>query len=419
MIDLDMGCAVCGHALAAVTRHGQIVFEHPVVPQDHEPQPRPAHTFDQLYRRCHLCSLDQPLWIYRTGEIVAQAIGSTGMVSQSYATDWQVCTACADLIDAGDPAALTERCTNVMGWAPQDPGTLILTGIHRALISSRKPGRALVTTGHWPSAPLKVPLLPKIRDRLTGLLRGPVGLPGTLGPRIALAEGLEQARLYWIDTEFTDLVHDVYADLPATSVTGRIVPPGNGLLTWARPVDSRHHLAAASWTPAPGGWRIVGYRTYHPPLPERAMQPLRDQVGWLIPAHTVELGAGHSIDASDPLAALAATWLIIAQQLTCTDTVAADPAVHRSYRRAKRTPPEIHTIRIRSPRPPTAQATAAPTSRAQPDHRYWVSAHTRKQAHGPGRTLRREIDIDPFLKGPAGAPIKTSTTIRILGTRRP
>jgi hypothetical protein len=422
MINLDMACGACAYALNAIDTPAGLVFEHPVTPrEDHQPIPVPAHRFATVYRRCHLCSIHQPIWQYRTDAMEAVADDGAHPITQTYSTCWHVCCECADLIEAGDHTRLTHRCATVMGWTPGDARTRLLAGIHHALMLARAPGRALLTTGTWTSTPLKAPALPKIRDRLTGLLRGPVGLPEPLHTdRGHLAHRLEQARLYWIDPEFTALVAETSDELPRTTVTDRIVPAGSGLLCWASPVDDRHRLTAASWRPHGDGWDLTCYRSYGPDLPTGHIERLRHDVGWLIPAHHTHLAAGAHLDGSDPLAALAATWLIIAQQLTSTESVPADPPIRRAYTRRHRPAPEIRIIRIRPTAvpPPTHGGDRTPTGRARPDHRYWVSGHTRKQAYGPGRSLRREVDIDPFLKGPPDAPIKASTTVRILGSQR-
>jgi hypothetical protein len=45
-----------------------------------------------------------------------------------------------------------------------------------------------------------------------------------------------------------------------------------------------------------------------------------------------------------------------------------------------------------------------------------VSGHERQQAYGPARSLRRPVDIQPFLNGDEHLPIKLSTTVRVLGS---
>ncbi|MBT8227332.1 MAG: hypothetical protein HKP61_05360 [Dactylosporangium sp.] len=426
MIEQDMACAVCTYALNAIdTDDGTLTFEHPVAPTDgdHDPVPVPTWHLPEVYRRCHLCSVNEPIWEYRTPEIEALAIGGTRPVAQTYSTQWHACLPCSRLIEAKDHLALTRRSIAVIGWHPTEPGARILAGIHRAIVLTRKPGRTLLTTGAWTPAPVKATSLPKVRDRLAGLLGGPVRLPAPLHrARGLVAEGLDQARLYWIDPQFTGLVAQVLTDLPDTAVTERIVPAGSGLLAWSAPVDHRHRLTAASWTATAEGWQVACYRSLGLDLPPADLEPVRHEIGWLVPVHVVRLRRKALVNGDDPLAALVASWLIIAQQLTRAEPATVDPPIRRAYARTHRPPPEVHLVRIKPgtprPAPATAVSDRTPSGRAKPDHRFWVSGHERNQAYGPGRSLRRKIDIDPFLKGPEGAPIKASTTVRILGTSR-
>ncbi|BEL05710.1 hypothetical protein Q0Z83_039010 [Actinoplanes sichuanensis] len=417
MIDHDMACGACGYALVAIHRDGGVVYEHPVTPAaDHPTVPVPADRFDSVFRRCHLCSVHQPWWEYRTEAATVETIDDPVTIIERYSSRWHVCGECAHLIDTDDRPALTRRCTDVMNWAPDSPAALLLAGLHEAIILSREPGRTLITTGTWPALPLKPPALPRIRDRLAALLRGPTGLPHPLADpavRHEIADGLDQGQFTWIDGEFTDLIEQVHTDLPATPVTERIVPSRVSLLTWANPVGP-HRLAAASWTRHQHGWRIVAYRTIHADLPEHVLTALRHEVGRLIPVHVRDIPDDHTVTADDPLAPLAATWLVIAQQLTRDEPTPPEPGLGRSYRRARRPPPDIRIVRIK---PAARRTTTVNTAggRRPPEHRFWVSGHTRHQPYGPGRTLRRDIPIDPYLKGPDGAPIKASTTVRILG----
>jgi hypothetical protein len=421
VIDHDMACQACSHALIAIHHDGRTHYEHPITPDaDHPTVPVPAARLDTVYRRCHLCSVHQPWWEYRTDAPVVEAIGDIGTIAQQYSSRWHVCGECADLLDAADQPALTRRCTTVLGWPADGLAAQILGGLHQAIIVSREPGRTLITTGTWPTVTLKPPALPRIRDRLAALLRGPTRLPRPLadpGIRHRIADGLDQGQLTWIDSEFTDLIDHVHTDLPDTPITERIVPTGVSLLTWADPVGP-HRLAAASWTRHDGGWHVVAYRTITADLSAPTLTALRHEVGWLIPVHVRHIGDGHIVNSGDPLAALAATWLIIAQQLTRDEPGAPEPALGRAYRRNRRQPPDIRIVRIKPAARRAATGDTRGGGRAQPTHRFWVSAHTRNQAYGPGRTLRRAVPIDPYLKGPDGAPIKASTTIRILGDHR-
>jgi hypothetical protein len=427
MIERDMACAACGYALNAIDDNGQVTFQHPVTPDsEHDLQPVPAYQVDELYRRCHFCSTGMPVWMYRGPEIEALGYRGTRPVARTYSTQWDACWSCAQLIDQDDSDTLTRRSIAVMGWRSTDPHAQILAVLHRAIVLTREPGKTLLTTGEWSPAQLKATTLPKIRDRLARLLRGPVNLPHPLDAerREQLADGLDQAGLYWIDPQFTALVAEVLEDLPNTAITDRIIPKrkGSGLLVWSTPVDQRHRIAAASWTPHPDGWHMVCYRSIGADLPPTAIETVRHEIGWLIPIHVAHVPHEALVNGSDPLAGLVASWLIIAQQLTQDEPAPVDPPIRKAYARARRQPPEVRLIRIKptraEPRPAEPASERTPTGRAKPDHRYWVSAHPRNQAYGPGRALRKEIDIDPFLKGPEGAPIRASTTVRILGSAR-
>jgi hypothetical protein len=423
MIGHEKACIVCTLVLSRIEEpDGRTRYEHPIGPHDdHDPVPVPAEGLPAAYRRCHFCSEHEPVWEYRTDPIAA-VIDGPDPLTRTYSTRWQACWLCAQLIDDDNPAALTRRAASVVGWPTGDVSSNILGILYRAVVLTREPGKTLLTTTRWSRAELRASVLPKVRDRLGELVRGPHGLPGLLADRQrrdAIAAGLDRAKLYWIDPEFTALIAEVHADLPPTHITDRIVPAGDGLLVWPRPASPRFHITAASWTTRPGGWDILCYRSIGPGLPDKAMADLRHQVGWLLPIHAATVPRGHCVDGQDPLASLVTALLLIAQQLTVSEATAVEPKIRKSYARARRTPPDVRLVRIK-PTVPRPQAAAgrvprAKTGRAEPDHRFWVSGHERQQAYGPGSSLRRLIVVDPFLKGPEDLPIKASTTVRILG----
>ncbi len=424
MIGYDMACAVCAYALNTIDDDALVHFEHPVSPRgDHEPVPVPADQLTNMYRSCHFCSSGQPVWMYRTPPIEAASVGERIDMLQQYSTRWHACYPCTQLIDNDNPAELARRGAAAAGWHPDSPHAQVLAALYQAIVLSREPGRTLLTTGQWSPATLRASALPKIRDRLSDLYRGPFGLPTPLHnrpTRTALADGLDQAHLYYIDPQFTALVAQTYAGLPDTTVTDWIAPSQAGLLVWATPADQTRHIAAASWTPYRDGWAIVCYRSVGADLPEALMQTFRHEIGWLIPIHATHLSAGKPVNGADPLATLITTWLLIAQRLTETEPVAADPSIRKAYARARRPQPQVRLVRIRPPRaadPPETTGLRVPSGRATPDHRYWVSGHERQQPYGPGRSLHKTIYIEPFLKGPEDKPIKASTTVRVLGPR--
>ncbi|MCZ7423742.1 hypothetical protein O7605_29965 [Verrucosispora sp. WMMA2121] len=420
-----IACATCGYALTEHHDAGQVVYRHPVSETDrHRPVPVPADLVGDVYDRCHICSAARPVWVYRTAELEAHGIGGSREVIQTYNTRWHVCLRCAHHIEADNPDALTAASAAVMGWQPTDPRHALLGMVHRAIIYARE-GRTLLTTTTWPPATIQLGMVPKIRDRLTGLLRSPVDLPEPLRTpttRNALAENLDRAPLYWIDHEFTDLINEVSPDQPPAPVTERLTPTPSGLVAWPRPLGQRRQVAAASWTPQPGGWHVLCYRSIGGGVPEDLMPSLRHDIGWLIPIHTEHLTTGTVVDGTHPLGPLITTWLLMNQQMAEAATATVPKSIRRAYQRQQRPAPDVRVVRIKPPaaRPPAeAEAAGAERSRTGPDYRYWVSGHERNQAYGPGRRLRKKISIEPFLKGPEDKPIKLSTTVRILGTRQP
>lgn len=129
----------------------------------------------------------------------------------------------------------------------------------------------------------------------------------------------------------------------------------------------------------------------------------------------------HQVLPSDhPAAALLATWLLIAQQSAQVTTAEADKAVRKAYARSNRPAPEVRIVRIRAHlNTPPRRARAASSGPGHPQtSRFWVSGHWRNQPYGPGRALRRPVYINPFLRGPNDAPIKLSTTVRMLSSRK-
>ncbi|MGN9811439.1 hypothetical protein ACTMSW_19040 [Micromonospora sp. BQ11] len=420
-----MACATCGYSLTHHHDGDQVVYRHPVSEDGrHQPVPVAADLIGDVYDRCHICSGPRPVWNYHTAELEAQGIGGRREIIQTYNTRWHVCARCAQYFEADDPAGLTAASAAHMGWHPTSPRYAILSMVHRAIVLTRE-GRTLLTTTDWPPATLTPDMLPKIRDRLTGLLRGPAGLPDPLNAletRRVLAEHLDRAPLYWINHEFTDLINEVTRDQPPAPVTDRITPSPSGLVVWAHPTGTRGRIAAVSWTPHPGGWHLLGYRSIGAGLDADLMPTLRRDIGWLIPVHTDHIPRTTSISGSHPLGPLITTWLLMNQQMTDTTPATLPKATRNTYHRSQRPAPDVRLVRIKPPSTTPAGDPPTPTggrTRSTPDHRYWVSGHERNQAYGPGRSLRKKIEVEPFLKGPDDKPIKLSTTVRVLGRRNP
>ena len=416
-----MTCATCHEPLTEHRNGGYVSFRHPVADKRHEAVPMDAGHMEQvkILDRCHICSDQLPVWDYRTGLIQLMAL-DTG-VTRTYNDHWHVCYGCARLIEADDSEALTARSADRVGWRSGSTEYVQLNLLHRGIVIGRE-GRTLLTTTQWPAARISADMLPKIRDRFTGLLRGPADLPSPINdPRLRknLADQLDLASMYWINEEFTGLVRAVSADQPVARINDDIVPSAAGLIAWPEPVGTQS-LAAASWTPHADGWHIIGYRSVGSALAEDLMPTLRHEIGWLIPTHSEQLGARANLDGSHPLGPLITTWLLINQRMAESVPATLPKGLTRAYQRSKRPIPEVRTVRIKpggNAAPSQRRRELSHSTRAKPDHRFWVSGHERQQAYGPGRSLRRPVDIQPFLKGDEGLPIKLSTTVRVLGAR--
>lgn len=421
-------CRTCGNLLNRYVDldTGKMRYTHPVSPTlepaDHEPDPVPADQIDARHV-CDFCSDERIVYTFRVNPVEMVVMAANEQLVQHYGTNWSACIECADLVEARDANGLTARIARA--GVPFDRRAMeSLKKMQQAVIDSILPGRALAVIGRWQPTPLPAPILPKIRDRLSRLIRGDDELPlGLDNPhaRGQLAAGLDAARLYWIDDEFTDLARHAAGTLPATTVTAADPPAPHGLLAWAQPVDDRADITAATWTSGPDGIHLVCYRSIGAGLPPSPLQRLREQVGWLVPRHTIHLRPDEVIDATSPASTVVATWLLIGQRLAETIPVPADKAIRKAYQRTGRPAPEVRLVRIRG----TANTSGTRTDRQpseQPsrerEYRWWVRGHWRNQPYGPGRTQRRLIYLDPQVRGPEGKPIKASTIVRVLGSTR-
>jgi hypothetical protein len=425
----QMGCRTCGSPLNRYLdlATGTVRYTHPAnptgQPADHEPDPAPADQVD-VHHVCDFCSDEHIVYTFRTGRLDMLVLAPDEQLIQHYGSDWSACLECAELVQARDVRGLASRI--MRSGLPFDRQTLDgIRAMQQAVVDSLLPGRAVAEIGRWQPTPLHASVLPKVRDRLARLIRGDDDLPCGLGlpaMRAQVAAGLDAARLYWIDPEFTDLTTHAAAALPATTVTTADAPAPHGLLAWAQPVGQHGDITAAAWTGGPHGIRIVCYRSIGAGLQPGPLQRLREQVGWLVPRYTTLLRPDHAVDATSPAGIVVATWLLISQTLAEVTPIEPDKAIRKAYQRTGRPAPEVRLVRLRGTTT-TAEPAAARQPNAQPgrdhEYRWWVRGHWRNQPYGPGRCRRRLIYLDPHVRGPEDKPIKASTVVRILGTARP
>jgi hypothetical protein len=423
----QFACRTCGTPLNRYVNitTNEVRFTHPISAgqrPDHQPDPVPAGQVDARYV-CDFCSDEKIVYTYRVRPIEVVALGANEGLVHQYGSDWAACIECAQLVDARDVDGLHARVLRCGPPLPRQATAGIRT-MQQTVLASILPGRTLATIGRWPATPLPAPTLPKVRDRLAQLIRGDDDLPPHLNhpdTRRRIAAGLDAAQLYWIDAEFTDLARHAARSLPATTVSATTAPTPHGLLAWAQPVGPGDDLTAASWTCGPDGIHVVCYRSIGTGLHTTALQRLREQVGWLIPAHTTHLQPDQAVNADSPASTVIAAWLLIGQKLAETAPIPVEKTIRKAYQRGGRPAPEVRLVRIRGSAAAATTRTAHPSgNRASRDreHRWWVRGHWRNQPYGPGRTQRRLIYIDPHIRGPEGKPIKPSTTVHILGGDR-
>jgi hypothetical protein len=385
---------------------------------DHLPEPVPVAGLETVARRCDFCADPHPLWTLVGGDVTAIALGEHSGLLQQYGDRWAACATCLLHIDRGDTDRIVDRAIAHPDLAGDSRVRWEISRLHTAFLDERRPGRTLITTTAWPATPLRARDLPKFRDRLTRLYRGPDHFPGLLGKgdlRAELADGLDQATLYWIDPDFTDLAEHAAAHLPDTTA-GAAPPPGaSGLLLWARPIPP-DELAAVGWTATPDTCRVTRYRSVGGGLDGLALQRVREEVGWLVPTRTMRVEPRDPVSAGDALAVAIATWLLIDQKLAEEQPVPLEPQIRKAYARTGRTLPAVRLVGIRGHARSSEQPTSAEPSSRDYRGRFWVTGHWRNQPYGPGRALRRPVYIHPFLKGPDDQPIRQGTAVRVLGS---
>ncbi|MEV0158346.1 hypothetical protein AB0H57_32335 [Micromonospora sp. NPDC050686] len=419
----EMACQTCLAPLNTLGMPPTYVHPAHLDTDGHHPVPVPVSQLHTIRRSCDFCGDPYPIWTLRGGDVTAIAISAGSSLVQDFGHTWAACAACHTHLDDGRHDLVIDRAVRTLGLGDHPQVRERITELHRAFLDSRSPGRTLITTTSWPATTLTPGELPKIRDRLAHFYRGEDHLPATLGitqARDEIAAGLDRSHLYWIDTDFTDLAEHAASQLPDIPI-GRDLPPAtDGMIIWSRPV-THQNITAASWTDTGDGRQLILYRTIGAGLDGKALQRLREHVGWLAPTDAAHLPEQHPITGGHPAAALVATWLLIAQKAADIGPARIDKTIVKTYARTNRRPPEVRIVRVRGRRPtPTHDGRTTPGGEGgTQDSRFWVSGHWRNQPHGPRRALRRPVYINPFLRGPDDAPIRLSTTVRMLSSRQP
>lgn len=279
----EMACQIC---LAPLNTLGT-TYVHPIqlATDGHQPVPVPVSQLDTVHRTCDFCGDPYPTWTLLGGEVAAIALDTAAGLVQNFGHAWAACVTCQTYIDDGRHDKVLDRAVRALGLDNHPQARERIAHLHRAFLNARVPGRTLITTTAWPATAITARELPKVRDRLARFYRGtdelPLALAGT-DARQQIAAGLDRARLFWIDDDFTDLAEYAAEQLPDVTITRDLMPTTDGLIVWSRPVTPRQ-ITATSWTTTSDGWHVVTYRTIGGGLDGKPLQRLREHVGWIAP----------------------------------------------------------------------------------------------------------------------------------------
>ncbi|MGW4116718.1 hypothetical protein ACWEFJ_38085 [Actinosynnema sp. NPDC004786] len=282
---------------------------------------------------------------------------------------------------------------------------------------------------------------------------------------------LQAARLFLVTEEMTELARVAGAGLPDFRLKPEDVPCPAGFVQFSSSIGDYHsplpggqrqrtHIVACSWGPTEmrtgrdGIWvtfwspinhsRLAGslmrQQGLHRAEAERRMWASRGAMAWdneawmpydgtdgitvvthnhiqdtLTTAHE-QRPEGDSSTASW-IQTLRAAWLLMTQP-GITD-VQEKPLSRRQQRRADREghrtdPIKIVRLRAHPTHPHTPGTDAGGRNAGAYTVRWMVRGHWRQQAHGPGRSQRRPIWINPHVKGPEGAPLNTGDTVYLV-----
>lgn len=268
-----------------------------------------------------------------------------------------------------------------------------------------------------------------------------------------LADRLGAATLWWVSRDMGHAALDASRDIPL--LTDQDCPADTGIVAYAHPLPplntaevgtftatardgtrttlTEAPVDALAWT-RHGNQLEVRALTLTRRLPGLIHAPAPVQqfltIGGTLPIDFEALTTGnqtHPADDARPgstpvqpgspinalLSLLAATW-ILAQTPTVASTRTIDKPVHTPTQPRPPAAPDqwVTLIDLRAPQHiTTTEKPDTPTR--QYTQRWIVRGHWRQQAHGPGRTQRRATWIPSHIKGPPGAPLKTTEHVYI------
>jgi len=398
----SLGCALCRQVLG----REHLGLGHGAGGM-HPPLPVPLRVIAAPVLLCDHCDTPDPRYVYTYGRADTLLVGAdrASMIALGdVGGKLTACQACADALEAGDQARLLARALDGhaarTGQPADTAARATLTTILAARARIRLPGRQPLPPADLGYVPVpRAAALPKVRDRLATWWRGSAHLHTDLTPHPqplttggSVAAGLDDAVLYWVGPDFTAFATQAAEQLPDLDVPSGQIPAPSGLLVWATPIAAAHGpyrgpVIAAHWTQQPDhtqpldGIQVCFYTAAGAGVSGDYLQPVREQVGWLLPSTTgyrLPHTGGHLVvpDAEvGLLRMLLATWALIEHPIATTDTEAPDAGTRRLYQRTARPLPRVRLIRLREQlvdQPTTPAAGTAEGGGRVYTHRWWV-----------------------------------------------
>lgn len=260
-----------------------------------------------------------------------------------------------------------------------------------------------------------------------------VGMTAQLDAAIAHHERgvahLAEADLIWVTRDMVRLVMDAATDVPSFTPGG--LPTENGIALFGAPLPplespSLYLASGRPWRGELPVWGVWWHPRDHDSLSvdivtrlDALPEPIMGRAD-LQPAYSlvVPRWAGLQLDdetgvVSDTGDVIDRAHLGVLSMLAALSHLSQMPTLAKRERldartgkapRQGRTRPqdEVTLVDLRPMREERAEVDG--TGRVY-THRWMVRGHWAQQAYGPGRALRKTIYREPFIKGPAGAPL--------------
>lgn len=264
-------------------------------------------------------------------------------------------------------------------------------------------------------------------------------------------DNLTDAPIYWVSAEMIDLLSHAVPAMPPTTMTKELLPHPNGIIFFEKPFMGKDARSPNSSVVV----QAMAWGQSHFDVQENVRHELVTDQGypvrfvgngvsvttWRHFEYWMPLGRTdwpYGTDTEAPFAPagwepyqlesiiedrrLFAAFILLSQQRGITDVVeqttpryvAKQLARSLGIKDFKDIPsPTVHLVDIHK-RHRHVEKSDEETRHIEWKKRWWVGAHWRQQAYGPGRKLRRPLLIMPYIKGPDDKPLADpSTTVRV------